>query len=98
MYVKSQRQLSPRAGMKLAAISAVPKDGAPLLNGLTAAIRCADRGIEQCAERRRADLADAIATAREAKLARVEAYSRDALATLERRRAKAPADRRELLD
>ena len=98
MDVQSQRQLSTHAGMKLAAISAVPKDGAPLLNGLTAAIRCADRVIEQCAERRRSELGDAIGTARDAELDRVEAYYRDALATLERRRAQAPADRRELLD
>jgi hypothetical protein len=84
--------------MKLAALSAVPKDGAPLLNGLSAAIRCADRVIEQCAERRRSELGDDIGKARDAELDRVETYYRDALATLERRRAQAPADRRELLD
>ena len=52
--------------MKLAALSAVPKDGAPLLNGLSAAIRCADRVIEQCAERRRSELGDDIGKARDA--------------------------------
>ena len=96
--VQSQRQLSTHVSMKLAALSAVPKDGAPLLNGLSAAIRCADRVIEQCAERRRSELGDDIGKARDAELDRVEAYYRDALATLERRRAQAPADRRELLD
>jgi hypothetical protein len=96
--VQSQRQLSTHVGMKLAALSAVPKDGAPLLNGVSAAIRCADRVIEQCAERRRSELGDDIGKARDAELDRVETYYRDALATLERRRAQAPADRRELLD
>jgi hypothetical protein len=96
--VQSQRQLSTQVSTKLAALSAVPKDGAPLLNGLSAAIRCADRVIEQCAERRRSELGDDIGKARDAELDRVEAYYRDALATLERRRAQAPADRRELLD
>ena len=96
--VQSQRQLSTHVSMKLAALSAVPKDGAPLLNGLSAAIRCADRVIEQCAERRRSELGDDIGKARDAELDRVETHYRDALATLERRRAQAPADRRELLD
>ena len=96
--VQSQRQLSTPVSMKLAALSAVPKDGAPLLNGVSAAIRCADRIIEQCAERRRSELGDDIGKARDAELDRVETYYRDALATLERRRAQAPADRRELLD
>ena len=96
--VQSQRQLSTDVSTKLAALSAVPKDGAPLLNGLSAAIRCADRVIEQCAERRRSELGDDIGKARDAELDRVEAYYRDALATLERRRAQAPADRRQLLD
>ena len=76
----------------------VPKDGLPSLTGLTAAIRFADRVIEQCAQRRRFELGDDIAKAHDAELDRVEAYYRDALATIERRRAQAPADRRELLD
>lgn len=96
--VQSQRQLSTDASMKLAALSVVPKDGAPSLNGVSAAIRCADRFIEQCAERRRSELGDDIDKMRDAELERVEAYYRDALATLERRRAQAPADRWELLD
>ena len=96
--VQSQRQLPTHVSMKLAALPTVPKDGAPLLNGLSAAIRCADRVIEQCAERRRSELGDDIGKARDAELERVEAYYRDALATIERRRAQAPADRRELLD
>jgi len=96
--VQSQRQLSTQVSTKIAALSAVPKDGAPSLNDLSAAIRCADRVIEQCAERRRSELGDDIAKARDAELDRVEAYYRDALASLERRRAQAPADRRELLD
>jgi hypothetical protein len=96
--VQSQRQLSTHVSMKLAALSTVPKDGAPLLNGLSAAIRSADRVIDQRAERRRSELGDDIGRARDAELDRVEAYYRDALATLERRRAQAPADRRELLD
>ncbi|HET7666744.1 MAG TPA: hypothetical protein VFK56_11900, partial [Mycobacterium sp.] len=96
--MQSQRQLSTHVSMRLAALSAVPKDGAPLLNGLSAAIRCADRTIEQCAERRRSELGDGIDRARDAELDRVEAYYRDALATLKRRRAQAPSDRRELLD
>ena len=96
--VQSQRQLPSHVSMKLAALSTVPKDGSPSLTGLTAAIRFADRVIEQCAERRRSELGDDIAKACDAELERVEAYYRDALATIERRRGQAPADRRELLD
>ena len=84
--------------MKLAAVPALPKDGSPSLTGVTAAIRFADRVIEQCAERRRSELGDDIGKTRDAELERVEAYYRDALATIERRRTQAPADRRELLD
>ena len=93
-----QRQLPTPVSTKLAASPAAPKDGSPSLTGLTAAIRFADRVIEQCAERRRSELGDDIATARDAELERVEAYYRDALATIERRRAQAPTERRELLD
>jgi hypothetical protein len=96
--VQSQHQLSTHVSTKLAGLSVVPKDCAPSLNGLSAAIRCADRVIEQCAERRRSELGDDVGKARDAELDRVEAYYRDALATLERRRAQASADRRELLD
>jgi hypothetical protein len=96
--VQSQRQLPTPVSMKLAALPTVPKDGSPSLPGLTAAIRCADRVIEQCAERRRSELGDDTGKAREAELERVEAYYRDALATIERRRTQAPADRHELLD
>ena len=96
--VQSQRQLPTHVSMKLAALPTVPKDGSPSLTGLTAAIGFADRVIEQCAERRRSELGDDIDKARDAELERVEAYYRDALATIERRRAQAPADRRELLD
>ncbi len=96
--VQSQLQLPTHVRMKLAALPTVPKDGSPSLTGLTAAIRFADRVIEQCAERRRSELGDDIDKARDAELERVEAYYRDALATIERRRAQAPADRRELLD
>lgn len=96
--VQSQRQLPTHASMKLAALPTVPKDGSPSMTGLTAAIGFADRVIERCAERRRSELGDDIDKARDAELERVEAYYRDALATIERRRAQAPADRRELLD
>lgn len=96
--VPSQRQLSAQVSAKLAGLSTVPKDGAPLLTGLSAAIRRADRVIRRCAERRRSELGDDVGKARDAELDRIEAYYRDALATLERRRAQAPADRRELLD
>jgi hypothetical protein len=96
--VQSQRQLPTHVSMKLAALPTVPKDGSPSLTGLTAAIGFADRVIEQCAARRRSELGDDIDKARDAELERVEAYYRDALATIERRRAQAPADRRELLD
>ena len=96
--VQSQRQLPTHVSMKLAALPTVPKDGSPSLTGLTAAIRFADRVIELCAEQRRSELGDDIAKARDAELERVEAYYRDALATIGRRRAQAPADRRELLD
>lgn len=94
----SQRRLRADVSGKLAALSVVPKDGAPSLNGVSAAIRCADRIIEECAERRRSELGDDIGKVRDAELERVEAYYRDALATLKRRRAQAPPDRRELLD
>jgi hypothetical protein len=96
--VQSQRQLPAHVSTKLAALPTVPKDGSPSLTGLTATIRFADRVIDQCAERRRFELGDDIDKARDAELERVEAYYRDALATIERRRAQAPADRRELLD
>lgn len=95
--VPSQRQLCTQVTTKLAGLSAVPMDDAPLPD-LRAAIRCADRVIEWCAERRRSELGDDVRKARDAELDRVEAYYRDALATLERRREQAPADRRELLD
>ncbi|MDD4868525.1 MAG: hypothetical protein PHQ28_15865, partial [Mycobacterium sp.] len=97
MDVPAQRQLSTQVSTKLAGLSTVPKDGGPLLTGLSAAIRCADWVIRQCAERRRSELGDDVGKARDAELDRIEAYYRDALATLERRRAQAPADRRELL-
>lgn len=96
--VQSQRQLPTQVSMKLAALPTVPKDASPSLAGLTAAIRFADRVIEQCAQRRRSELGGDIDKARDAELDRVEAYYRDALARIERRRAQAPADRRELLD
>lgn len=98
MDVPSQRQLPTHASVKLAALATVPKDGSPSITGLNTAIRCADRVIERCAERRRSELGDDIDKARDAELERVEAYYRDALATIERRRAQAPADRRDLLD
>lgn len=96
--VASQRQLPSHVSMKLAALPTVPADVSPSLTSLTEAIGCADRVIEQCAQRRRSELGDDIDKARDAELERVEAYYRDALATIERRRAQAPADRRELLD
>ena len=106
--VQSQRQLPTHVSMKLAALSTVPAvlkdgslsltDGSPPLSGLTAAIGFADRTIEQRARRRRSELGDDIDKVRDTELERVEAYYRDALATIERRRAQAPADRRELLD
>jgi hypothetical protein len=96
--VQSARQLPTHVSMKIAALPTVPKDGSPSLTGLTTAIRCADRVIQQYAERRRSELGDDIAKARDAELDRVETYYRDALATIERRREQAPADRRELLD
>lgn len=95
---QSKRQLPRHVSTTLAGLAALPKDGSPSLTGLTAAIGCADRVIERCAERRRSELGDDVAKARDAELERVEAYYRDALATIERRRAQAPADRRELLD
>ncbi len=99
--VQSRRQLPTHVSLKLAALPTVPTDGSLAiagLTGLTGAIGCADRVIEQCAERRRSELGDDVAKARDAELERVEAYYRDALATLERRRAQAPADRWGLLD
>ncbi len=96
--VQSQRQLPTHVSKKLAALPTVPTDGSPSLTGLTTAISFADRVIEQCAQRRRSELGDDIDKARDAELERVEAYYRDALATIEHRRAQAPGDRRELLD
>ncbi|KZS64373.1 hypothetical protein A4G26_10120 [Mycobacterium kansasii] len=96
--VQSRRQLPTHVTTRLAAIPTVPKDGSPSLNGLAAAVRFADQVIEQCAQRRRSQLADDVVKARDEELERVEAYYRDALATIERRRANAPADRWELLD
>ena len=96
--VLSQRQLPAPLSMKLAALPTEPKGAAPSLTGMTAAIEVADRVIEQSAHWRRSELGDDIDKARNAELERVEAYYRDALATIERRRAQAPADRRELLD
>lgn len=96
--VLSQRQLPTHVSRKLAAVPTVPKDGSPSLTGLTAAIGYADRVIERSAMRRRSELGDDVGKARDAELERVEAYYRDALATIERRRAQAAADRQELLD
>lgn len=96
--VQSHRQFPTPVSMKLAALPTVPKVGSPSITGLTAAIGFADRVIEQCAERRRSELGDDIDKARDAELERVEAYYRDALATIERRRAQAPADRWKLLE
>ncbi len=108
MDVQSQRKLPTSVSTKLAALPAAPavlKDGSPSLTGgspslagLTAAIESADGVIERCAQRRQSELGDDIDKARDAELDRVEAYYRDALATIERRRVQAPADRRELLD
>ena len=95
--VQPQHQLPPHVSTKLAALPTVPKDGSPL-TCLAAPIRFADRVIEQCAQRRRSELGEDIAKARDTELERVDAYYRDALATIERRRAQAPADRWELLD
>lgn len=96
--VQSQRQLPTHVSTRLAALPIAPKDGSPSLTGLTAAIGLADRVIEQGADRRRSELGDGIDKARDAELERVEAYYRDALATIERRHVQAPVDRRELLD
>jgi hypothetical protein len=96
--VHSQRQLPSHVRTKLAVSPMVPKDGSPSPAGLTAAIRFADHVIEQCAQRRRSELGNDIDQARDAELERVEAYYRDALATIERRRPHAAADRRQLLD
>lgn len=99
--VQSQCQLPTHVSKKLASLPTVPKDGSPSLTGLTGltgAIGFADRVIEQCARRRRSELGDDLDTARDAELERVETYYRDALVSIERRRAQAPADRRELLD
>jgi hypothetical protein len=104
MDVQTHRELPTSVSTKLAALPAAPaasKDGFPSLaglTGLTRAIESADRVIERCAQRRQSELGDDIDKARDAELDRVEAYYRDALATIERRRAQAPADRRELLD
>src|SRR6185437_1758184 len=87
--VQSQHQLPPHVSTKLAALPSVPKDGSPL-TCLAAPIRFADRVIEQCAQRRRSELGEDIAKARDTELERVEAYYRDALATIERRRAQHP--------
>lgn len=96
--VQRRRQLLTQVSGKLAALPTVRTDGSLSLTDLTAAIGCADRDIEQCAQRRRSELGDDVRKVRDAELERVEAYYRDALATIERRRAQAPADRRELLD
>jgi hypothetical protein len=96
--VQSQRLLPAHVSTKLAALPTVPQAGSPSLTDLTAAIRVADRVIEQRAQRRRSELGDDIDKARDAELERVEAYYRDTLATIERRRVQAPADRRKLLD
>ncbi|MDI3314371.1 MAG: hypothetical protein QJR12_08855 [Mycobacterium sp.] len=96
--VHSQRRLPAQLGSKLATLATTPTDSSPPLPGLTPAIGCANRVIEQRAQRRQSELADDIDAARDAELQRVEAYYRDALATIERRRAQAPADRWQLLD
>jgi ribosomal 50S subunit-associated protein YjgA (DUF615 family) len=96
--VPSQRELAPRLGMRLAALTAALKDGSPSIEGLITAIGCADQVIERCARRRRGELGSDIDKIRDAELERVDAYYRDALATIERRHAQAPADRRKLLD
>lgn len=96
--VQSQRQLPAPIGMTLAAIPAEPKRGPLSMTGLTTAVGVADSILERCATRRRSELGDGMDKARDAELERVEAYYRDALATIEHRRAQTPADRLELLD
>lgn len=95
--VQSGRPLPTHVSSELAALLTVQADGPPSLTGLTEALTCADRVLEQCARRRRSELGDDIHKVRDAELERVEAYYHDALATIERRRAQAPADRRDLL-
>ncbi|MHA7649901.1 hypothetical protein ACX9NE_09125 [Mycobacterium sp. ML4] len=96
--VHSQHQLPTHVSQKLAALTSMPHDSSPSLTGLTAAIGFADRVIGRYALRRRSELGDDTDKARDAELERVEAYYRDALARIERRRAQAPADRGELLN
>lgn len=83
-----------------ARIAALPRAaaGGPVDRGMVAAaIGQAHRIIDARAERRRASLSGQAAKALEAELERAEAYYRDMLATIERRRANAPAERGELL-
>lgn len=95
--VRSHRPLPAQVSTKLATLPIAHTEISPALTGLTAAIRCADEVIEHVAQRRRSELGDDIGRARDAELERVEAYYRDALATIERRQTQAPPDRRELL-
>lgn len=68
------------------------------LSRVMAALGVAHRVIDARATQRRAALAGQSGGALEAELARAEVYYRDVLATIDSRRTKADADRRELLD
>lgn len=68
------------------------------LSRVMAALGVARRVIDSRATQRRTALAGQAGGALEAELARAEVYYRDVLATIDSRRAKADADRRELLD
>ena len=67
------------------------------LGKVAAAIGQAHRIIDARAEKRRTSLSGQAVKAFEMELERAEAYYRDMLATIERRRANAPAERKELL-
>jgi hypothetical protein len=96
--VQSLRGLPAHVTTRLAALPTKPIDESPSLVDLTGALTVADQVIERCAAQRRSELGDDIEKARDAELGRVEVYYRDALATIQRRRAQAPADRQQLLD
>lgn len=96
--VSSRREVPGQVSAKLAALPALAVDGPADLERLTTAIGQAHRIISAGAEQRRTGLSSQVAKTFDAELERAEAYYRDVLATITRRRENAPADRIELLD
>lgn len=93
----SRLELSEPTSTKLATLPKAAADGHLDLGTVTAALGHAHRIIDARAKNRRTSLSGQSVKAFAAELERAEAYYRDMLATIERRHANAPPERKELL-